>query len=104
MQLIPRYRERLQVRPGLTGLAQVQLPPDTDLASVQRKLIHDIYYVQRMSLWLDCRLLLATLTYVLGLPVYVTRQYLAIPHGERVEDAFASVPAEPSPAAELNPA
>ena len=42
---IPRYRERLRVLPGLTGLAQVNLPPDTDIASVARKLQYDIYYL-----------------------------------------------------------
>jgi lipopolysaccharide/colanic/teichoic acid biosynthesis glycosyltransferase len=35
---IPHYRERLRVLPGLTGLAQFHLPPDTDMASVARKL------------------------------------------------------------------
>ena len=33
---IPGYRHRLEVRPGVTGLAQIQLPPDTDLDSVRR--------------------------------------------------------------------
>src|SRR5207248_4660391 len=41
---IPFYRDRLLVRPGITGLAQVQLPPDTDMDSVRRQLAHDIYY------------------------------------------------------------
>ena len=37
-RVLPAYRERLRVRPGVTGLAQVQLAPDTDLESVRRKL------------------------------------------------------------------
>src|SRR6185503_17280414 len=31
---IPRYRERLLVLPGVTGLAQIHLGPDTDLAKI----------------------------------------------------------------------
>ncbi len=46
---LPNYRQRLTVRPGLTGLAQVQQPPDTDLSSVRRKLNYDLCYVERMS-------------------------------------------------------
>ena len=44
-QAIPLYRKRLLVRPGVTGLAQVQLPPDTDLASDRRKIVYDLYYI-----------------------------------------------------------
>jgi lipopolysaccharide/colanic/teichoic acid biosynthesis glycosyltransferase len=67
-QAIPRYRERLNVRPGVTGLAQVQLPADTDLNSVRRKLAYNLHYSQQVSLWLDLRLLLATAGKVLGVP------------------------------------
>jgi lipopolysaccharide/colanic/teichoic acid biosynthesis glycosyltransferase len=59
-QAIPHYRERLRVLPGLTGLAQVHLPPDTDLASVRRKLAFDLYYIHRLGPWMDLRLLLLT--------------------------------------------
>jgi lipopolysaccharide/colanic/teichoic acid biosynthesis glycosyltransferase len=65
---IPRYGERLRILPGVTGLAQVQLPPDTDLGSVRRKLVCDLVYVERMSPWLDFRILLATCFYVFRLP------------------------------------
>lgn len=83
-----RYRERLLVRPGLSGLAQVQLPPDTDLDSVRRKLAHDLCYVQRMSFWLDLRILVCTGLYVLGLPYAISARFLALPGGEPVVQAY----------------
>jgi lipopolysaccharide/colanic/teichoic acid biosynthesis glycosyltransferase len=68
---LPHYSERLLVRPGITGLAQVQLPPDTDLDSVRHKLAYDLYYVHHVSLWLDVRILTGTLLYLLRLPLQV---------------------------------
>jgi len=65
---LPRYRERLLVRPGVTGLAQVQLPADTDLNSVRKKLRRDLYYVQNANPWLDFRILLATACKMFGVP------------------------------------
>src|SRR5206468_10815773 len=38
---VPGYRERLGILPGITGLAQVQLPPDEDLDHVRRKVACD---------------------------------------------------------------
>jgi lipopolysaccharide/colanic/teichoic acid biosynthesis glycosyltransferase len=87
---LPRYRERLLVRPGLSGLAQVQLPPDSDLESVRRKLAHDLYYVEQATLWLDLLVLLSTGLHVLGLPYAVTAWAFALPGGDVVERAYAS--------------
>ncbi len=57
--LIPHYNLRHQVKPGLTGWAQVHgLRGDTDLADRVR---HDLYYIEHWSLWLDLRILLMTL-------------------------------------------
>jgi lipopolysaccharide/colanic/teichoic acid biosynthesis glycosyltransferase len=67
---IVNYRDRLQVRPGLTGLAQVQLPPDTDIAGVRRKVAHDLYYLRHFSCWMDCRILLCTVFHIFGLPCH----------------------------------
>jgi lipopolysaccharide/colanic/teichoic acid biosynthesis glycosyltransferase len=86
-QAIPFYRERLNVRPGVTGLAQVQLPPDTDLDSVRRKLACDLYYAQHVSFWLDLRLLLATAAMVFGVPFRFTRVLLRLPSGLAIENA-----------------
>lgn len=82
---LPAYRDRLMVRPGVTGLAQVQLPADTDLASVRRKLAHDLYYIKYLSPWLDLRLVLCTALYALGVPFRIAGKLLAVPNGETVE-------------------
>ncbi|MCO6457135.1 MAG: sugar transferase, partial [Pirellulaceae bacterium] len=52
---IDGYRDRLAVPPGVTGLAQINLPPDTDLTSVRRKQVLDLLYIDTASAWLDCR-------------------------------------------------
>jgi lipopolysaccharide/colanic/teichoic acid biosynthesis glycosyltransferase len=57
---IPGYALRLALRPGITGFAQVRLPPDTDLAGVRRKLAHDLYYIQHAGLLMDLKILLRT--------------------------------------------
>jgi lipopolysaccharide/colanic/teichoic acid biosynthesis glycosyltransferase len=62
---IPRYRERLVVLPGLTGLAQIHLGPDVDLPGVERKLAMDLYYVKRLGPWMDARIVLATVVHVI---------------------------------------
>ena len=112
-QAVPRYRDRLSLRPGLTGLAQVQLPPDTDLESVRRKLACDLFYVQNLGPWLDVRLIIATGFYLLGLSTVLPQRVLRIPRGVVVEnnyrhlvEAVASgaprIPAHPAPAASPN--
>jgi lipopolysaccharide/colanic/teichoic acid biosynthesis glycosyltransferase len=63
---VPGYLDRLAVRPGVTGLAQINLPPDTDLDSVRRKLILDLAYIREGSLWLDVRIFACTFARLLG--------------------------------------
>jgi lipopolysaccharide/colanic/teichoic acid biosynthesis glycosyltransferase len=75
----PAYSLRLEVRPGVTGLAQVQLPADSDLDSVRRKLSCDLYYVRHISPWLDLRLLICTALYAIGVPFRIAGLCLAIP-------------------------
>ncbi len=82
----PNYRQRLAVLPGVTGLAQVQLPADSDLASVRRKLQYDIYYIQKLCFWLDVRLLLCTALYALGVSFPVAGRLCGIPGGDVVEE------------------
>jgi lipopolysaccharide/colanic/teichoic acid biosynthesis glycosyltransferase len=67
-QAIPGYRNRLAVRPGVTGLAQLNLPPDTDLTSVRRKVVLDCEYIENAGLLLDFRLLLCTFLRIFKVP------------------------------------
>jgi lipopolysaccharide/colanic/teichoic acid biosynthesis glycosyltransferase len=82
---IPGYRERLQVRPGVTGLAQVQLPADTNLDSVRRKLVYDLYYIENAGVWLDLKLILCTGFKMLHVPFGITGKLLRVPGRAVVE-------------------
>ena len=76
---IPGYMGRHDVLPGITGLAQVQLPPDTDTESVREKLRYDLYYVRRCSLSLDVRIALATALHMFGASFAVLRRLRLVP-------------------------
>jgi exopolysaccharide biosynthesis polyprenyl glycosylphosphotransferase len=52
-RLIPFYRYRHLVRPGITGWAQVNAGYADSLDDTIDKLTYDLYYVRHMSLWLD---------------------------------------------------
>jgi lipopolysaccharide/colanic/teichoic acid biosynthesis glycosyltransferase len=65
---IPGYPARLAVKPGITGLAQINLPPDSDIESVRRKLALDLEYITTTGPMLDTQVMLCTATRLLGLP------------------------------------
>ncbi|MBX9789744.1 MAG: sugar transferase [Pirellulales bacterium] len=65
-QQLPGYLDRLQVKPGITGLAQINLPPDTDLDSVRRKLVLDLEYIRQAGVTLDLRILACTSLRLVG--------------------------------------
>jgi lipopolysaccharide/colanic/teichoic acid biosynthesis glycosyltransferase len=85
---IPNYRDRLLARPGLTGLAQMQLPPDSDDLSVRRKLAYDRYYVARVSPWLDLRIALSTCLYMSSGVLKALCDVLVRSYGRDVEHTF----------------
>ena len=61
------YDVRHQVKPGITGFAQIHLPPDSNILTVHNKLVYDRYYISRMGLLLDLRILAATALKIVGL-------------------------------------
>ena len=58
--VIPFYRQRLLVRPGLSGWAQVRFPHTTGETDYWDKTAHDLWYVAHRNLVLDLRIILRT--------------------------------------------
>ena len=98
----PRYRERAQVAPGLTGLSQIRGRRNLDWLL---QLAYDIEYVNTRSLWLDIRIIFSTAMQVIrrkniyGASGINWRGYLekldgAEPKDEHVKKALAKQVAE----------
>ena len=61
---IPFYEQRLNVKPGITGWAQVRYPYGATLQDAEEKLRFDLYYVKHLSLLFDLYILLKTVKIV----------------------------------------
>ncbi|TWU44323.1 UDP-glucose:undecaprenyl-phosphate glucose-1-phosphate transferase [Novipirellula aureliae] len=57
---IDNYYRRLTVKPGVTGLAQINLPPDETIEDVKRKQVLDLLYICETNTWMELRILAAT--------------------------------------------
>ncbi|MDP2234424.1 MAG: sugar transferase, partial [Actinomycetota bacterium] len=61
-EVIPGYRERFKIKPGVTGLAQVS----GDYATTpERKLKYDLIYMYHLNLPMDLQIIVETLRVVL---------------------------------------
>jgi exopolysaccharide biosynthesis polyprenyl glycosylphosphotransferase len=65
MEVCPWYEQRLVVRPGLTGWAQIKAPYASSFEESIEKLQFDLYYIKNLSLFLDLSILLSTARIVL---------------------------------------
>jgi len=99
---IPGYCDRLAVPPGITGLAQLNLPPDTDLNSVRRKLFLDLEYVAGGGPLFDLCLLAGTFFRAMKIPGRLVLPVFRL-HRE-VPDCVCEAPAEDLASLPLAPA
>jgi lipopolysaccharide/colanic/teichoic acid biosynthesis glycosyltransferase len=58
------YTSRLQVKPGLTGLAQVENGYDSSVSTVVAKVRFDLQYIRSWSIFSDIRIILKTFVVV----------------------------------------
>ncbi|MFC5520219.1 undecaprenyl-phosphate glucose phosphotransferase [Polaromonas jejuensis] len=61
-ELVPGYMLRHKVKPGITGWAQINgFRGETDtLDKMQKRVEYDLHYIENLSLWLDLKIILAT--------------------------------------------
>ncbi|WP_438011213.1 TIGR03013 family XrtA/PEP-CTERM system glycosyltransferase [Sorangium sp. So ce321] len=62
---IPFFRQRLCVKPGVTGHAQVRCRYGASAEDALEKLQYDLYYMKSFSLWFDLSILIDTVKVVL---------------------------------------
>jgi lipopolysaccharide/colanic/teichoic acid biosynthesis glycosyltransferase len=77
---VPGFPQRLAVRPGITGLAQMLLPADdpqdADMQCVRRKLAHDLRYVREVGFPMDIRIAMGTPCYFMAALISVVQRKL----------------------------
>lgn len=64
-KMIPYYRVRHLIKPGITGWAQVKYKYGETLDDSITKLEYDLYYIKNMSVSLDLKILFKTITTIL---------------------------------------
>ncbi len=62
---IPDYVNRLGLKPGLTGMAQVVNGYDNELSGFKRKVGYDLLYLRNCCLWNDLKILIRTVRVVI---------------------------------------
>ncbi len=61
-QQLERFMVRQFLKPGITGWAQVNgyRGETRDLGQMEKRIEHDIWYLENWSLWLDMRIIFMT--------------------------------------------
>jgi lipopolysaccharide/colanic/teichoic acid biosynthesis glycosyltransferase len=63
---IPRFPDRLQVKPGITGVAQIYCGYDATIDDAREKLRYDLLYVENSTLKHDVEIMLKTLWMIIN--------------------------------------
>lgn len=77
-QHIRGYYDRTNVKPGITGLAQINLEPDCTIDDVRRKQCLDLHYIETANAWLDLRMVMATVLRMVGIRGSVVTRWMGL--------------------------
>ena len=67
LEKVPAFADRTKVLPGVTGLAQINLPADLSADCVKPKVKLDVDYIKNANANLDIRILLCTAMRMIGI-------------------------------------
>ena len=57
---IPYFHNRLVIKPGITGLAQIRSGYTNDIAGARTKLTQDLFYIKNQRILLDVQIIIGT--------------------------------------------
>ncbi len=85
------YYARNLVKPGITGLAQINLEPDRTIDDVRRKQCLDLNYIENANAWLDVRMIFATVLRMFGIKGSVVTRWMGLCRKDVIERAGLSI-------------
>ncbi len=65
LKVIPNFHDRLVIKPGITGLAQIRSGYTNDLDGARIKLTQDLFYIKNQGLIIDLHIMIGTVGTVL---------------------------------------
>ncbi|WP_353620942.1 sugar transferase [Rhodopirellula sp. JC639] len=84
------YYARTNVKPGITGVAQINLEPDRTINDVRRKQCLDLHYIENANAWLDLRMVFATVLRMFGIRGAVVTRWMGLCRKDVLEAAGLS--------------
>ena len=87
---IDDYHSRHRVKPGITGLSQINLPADQTIEDVRRKQILDLRYIEEANLWLDVRMIMATALRTVGISGEIVIKLMSLSRSEYLQEQVPS--------------
>ena len=66
VQELPSYLDRLSVKPGMTGFAQINQSYDRNIRDVRKKLEFDLFYIKRLNFMFDLKILMKTVLVIVS--------------------------------------
>ena len=61
MKIVEGYRERYEIRPGITGLSQIRLGYVENVEGTSKKVIIDNYYIQNVGYIIELKIIISTI-------------------------------------------